>query len=709
MANIYIKPKAFYDSFEDVNPSQPMVYDYADRPTFTFHFLPSTIAVGDTLVFAVDNDMVFFDSTPENILHSATCMVVVKHTVTSEDVVAGTVTMQIETRTVKFRDTVNGKVRPLDVVSGLYRLRGTDENATYSLLAKARAFANGIIADYDSLPEPITTDEYYTKDEIDGKLEQKADEADLTAHTNDTAIHVTVADKTAWDSKADISDIPTNVSELTNDADYQSGEQVSSSISTAIADKADRSELPTKTSDLTNDSDYQTGTQVDSAIATAIADKADKASTLSGYGIVDAYTKTEVDNKIASVFRYKGTVNTYADLPASGMEVGDVWNVVTADSTHGIKAGDNLAWNGSTWDALAGEIDLSAYATKTELATKMDEPDVAGTVGQVLTKTATGQKWTDTKEKTDWLCFTAAQANSTIHLDKTGYPLGITLETSTDGETWTAYTWNGNTGATITLANVGDKVFWRGDNNTFTSNTANRYQYVMTGYINASGNIMSLLRKDCSLTEFAMYDQRFQYLFGDCASLLTAPKLPATKLGYHTYNHCFYNTSISKVPELPATYFLDSCYANMFDGCTGLTTVPTLPYTGTIPCCWGMYANCTGLASVEVPEFMYMGNDHLKSAFYGCTNLRYVKVGFHSFNSATTDWLDGVSSTGTFICPSDLEITSRSVSTVPAGWKITRADAVQSDWSASSTSPAFIANKPDINQMIADALTLHNN
>jgi hypothetical protein len=298
----------------------------------------------------------------------------------------------------------------------------------------------------------------------------------------------------------------------------------------------------------------------------------------------------------------------------------------------------------------------------------------------------------------DWLCFTAHNNSSTIRLDKVGAPWDITLETSTDGINWTAYTWDGGTGATITLANAGDKVYFRGDNDTFSQGGANCYQYVMTGYIRASGNIMSLLRKDCSLKEFAPNNQRFQNLFSGCDSLISAPKLPATKLGYHTYNHLFYNcTRLLEVPELPAASFLGSCYANMFDGCTGLRTVPPLPYTGDIACCWGMYANCTNIKSVEIPEYMYMGADHLKIAFQGCTNLKYVKVGFHSFDSATTDWLDGVSATGTFICPSDLVISSRSASTVPSGWKITRADAVQGDWDESdSTEASFIQNKPTL-------------
>lgn len=65
---------------------------------------------------------------------------------------------------------------------------------------------------------------------------------------------------------------------------------------------------------------------------------------------------------LTTVYQYKGSVATYADLPTTGQKVGDVWNVETADPDHGIKAGDNVAWDGAQWDILGGNQDLSGYA-----------------------------------------------------------------------------------------------------------------------------------------------------------------------------------------------------------------------------------------------------------------------------------------------------------------------------------------------------------
>ena len=65
---------------------------------------------------------------------------------------------------------------------------------------------------------------------------------------------------------------------------------------------------------------------------------------------------------LTTVYQYKGSVATYANLPTTGQKVGDVWNIETADPDHGIKAGDNVAWDGAQWDALGGNHDLSRYA-----------------------------------------------------------------------------------------------------------------------------------------------------------------------------------------------------------------------------------------------------------------------------------------------------------------------------------------------------------
>lgn len=74
------------------------------------------------------------------------------------------------------------------------------------------------------------------------------------------------------------------------------------------------------------------------------------------------YKVTAEQLGLATVYTYKDSVATYADLPTTGQKIGDVYNVETADPGHGIKAGDNVAWNGTQWDILGGNQDLSGYA-----------------------------------------------------------------------------------------------------------------------------------------------------------------------------------------------------------------------------------------------------------------------------------------------------------------------------------------------------------
>lgn len=68
--------------------------------------------------------------------------------------------------------------------------------------------------------------------------------------------------------------------------------------------------------------------------------------------------------KLTGVMKYAGQVNNYSDLSDKTKNKGDVWNVVNADDAHGVKAGDNVVWNGADWDNLSGYVDLSAFAQK---------------------------------------------------------------------------------------------------------------------------------------------------------------------------------------------------------------------------------------------------------------------------------------------------------------------------------------------------------
>ena len=80
-------------------------------------------------------------------------------------------------------------------------------------------------------------------------------------------------------------------------------------------------------------------------------------SSLSAYATTSSLSAYAKKTDIANVYMYKGTVATYSELPTSAT-TGWVYNIETADAAHDIKAGDNVAWNGTAWDNLSGILDI---------------------------------------------------------------------------------------------------------------------------------------------------------------------------------------------------------------------------------------------------------------------------------------------------------------------------------------------------------------
>ena len=137
-------------------------------------------------------------------------------------------------------------------------------------------------------------------------------------------------------------------------------------------------------------------------------------------------------------------------------------------------------------------------------------------------------------------------------------------------------------------------------------------------------------------------------MFSGCKSLTTAPALSATELANYCYQGMFNGcTSLTVAPALPATTLKDLCYRSMFQDCTSLTSAPVLPAET-------LASNC----------YYYM--------FSGCTKLNYIKVYFATWHeNATTNWLEEVAATGTFVCVYTLSQDMRiDASHIPDGWDV---------------------------------------
>lgn len=298
----------------------------------------------------------------------------------------------------------------------------------------------------------------------------------------------------------------------------------------------------------------------------------------------------------------------------------------------------------------------------------------------------------------DYLTFIANQENSSIKLTKIGNPNTSQIQYKLKNGTWNAYTID----SIITLSNKNDYVQFRNKANTLSTSLNDYVQFVMTGEIQALGNIQSMLNWSLSVPNYA-----FCYLFQNCTALTSAPKLPATTLAIYCYCAMFYGcTSLVSAPQLPATTLATGCYQQMFENCSSLISAPELPATILAGYCYyRMFAYCTSLVNVpsELPSEnigqysyggMFIGCTKLKNAPHiHLTNLLSSQVDYVSFmfsdahllsslnidlinwdNSPTRNWLYNVSPSGIFYCPAELKIPSRDENGVPPQWILSPKD-----------------------------------
>ena len=317
----------------------------------------------------------------------------------------------------------------------------------------------------------------------------------------------------------------------------------------------------------------------------------------------------------------------------------------------------------------------------------------------------------------DYLCFTS-HGQSTVKLTQQGNPYDgsdlKTIQYKLNDNDWQDWDLN-----EITLSD-NDKMYLRGDAILLSESRYTYKQFVMTGSIAATGNIMSLidygnlhpyefcmLFRDCTaltqaptLQSTQLTEGCYYYMFYNCTSLNAAPELPATTLTKSCYFGMFYNctsltqapalpattlaescyyymfdtcTSLTQAPELPATTLDRMCYASMFKGCTSLVTTPALPATTLQPSCYGsMFQGCTSLTTTPDLNAPELSSSCYNQMFNGCTNLNYVKALFNTIPSSkyTSDWLSGVSSTGTFVKNSKANWQVAGASGIPTGWTV---------------------------------------
>lgn len=225
------------------------------------------------------------------------------------------------------------------------------------------------------------------------------------------------------------------------------------------------------------------------------------------------------------------------------------------------------------------------------------------------------------------LTFEAKTAGAVVTFTPPTNYISVSVEYSTDGTSWNTYT------EPVTLANVGDKVSFRGNNLTYGGYFKGEYAYsnfACSANCFIYGNIMSLLSATGYSINKRLYDGKsytFYKLFQNNDKIYSHPQkslvLPATTLTSNCYREMFNGCSkLTYAPYLPATTLTEGCYRGMFSGCSNLLVAPELPATTPTQYCYcGMFSGCSSLTTApELPattviEYCYA------SMFSGCTNL----------------------------------------------------------------------------------------
>jgi hypothetical protein len=117
---------------------------------------------------------------------------------------------------------------------------------------------------------------------------------------------------------------------------------------------------------------------------------------------------------------------------------------------------------------------------------------------------------------------------------------------------------------------------------------------------------------------------------GDISALINE----STTLPDYCFSHLFYNSKFNSVPKDLLSRFStlsQSCYSEMFSGCSNLVKMPLLPSENLASgCYYQMFKDCTSLVNAEVLPASTVPDYAYREMFKGCTSLRTY--------STTSDW-----------------------------------------------------------------------
>ena len=228
----------------------------------------------------------------------------------------------------------------------------------------------------------------------------------------------------------------------------------------------------------------------------------------------------------------------------------------------------------------------------------------------------------------EYLTFIVTSGGTIVWRKASNSANNLSISYSINNGTWTTITASSTAGTAINVV-AGDKVRFKGTNSSYSKYGSYYYacRFAGTATCCVYGNIMSLVYGDNFIGQNTLQSTgTFSGLFFSYSKMISDEEhklvLPATTLTNDCYHHMFYGCSnLTTAPELPALTLVDNCYSEMFGGCSKLNYITCL---------------ATDISASN------------------CTNY----------------WLNGVSSTGTFVKASSMESWTRGASGIPSGWTV---------------------------------------
>ena len=143
-------------------------------------------------------------------------------------------------------------------------------------------------------------------------------------------------------------------------------------------------------------------------------------------------------------------------------------------------------------------------------------------------------------------------------------------------------------------------------------------------------------------------------MFNGCTGITAVPTLPATVMKKWCYRSMFsYCSGITSVPDdlLPSTELAERCYESMFSHCTNLANAPALPATTLAESCYETMFAETALTATPYLPATTLAKGCYWSMFVRCSSLNTITAMFVDYNVTNHDiWhmFNGTASSGTF-------------------------------------------------------------